>query len=317
MGQLISVIIPVYNAKKYLSECVESVLSQQNVSVEILLIDDGSTDGSNLMCDDFEQRYSNIIVFHTENHGVSHARNIGLDHAKGEYITFVDADDMLLPGALEQLLKMLEDHNADIAVGREQVSNLSDPSFPNAEELWQGKEGLVNSIMDHPATYSVWGKLYRASLLENIRFEEGKAVHEDSFFIFMCMTAQPKVIVRDIPVIEYRVSENSASRSAFSEKFFDILYFADRKNELIHSEYPEYIPLTENLMLKAHLALLNNLSKTRDKKYRDAERASVRYIRKHKNALIVATDNDKKIVNTVSGGLYYPKKYIKLILKGV
>lgn len=320
MNDLISVIIPVYNAEKYLPGCIGSVLSQNDVASEIILIDDGSTDNSSAICDSYAAKHETIRVFHTKNHGVSHARNIGLDNASGDYITFLDADDALTPDALKTLLRYLREVNADIAVGKKRIiersGNLLEPSFPAPTECWQGSEGLEQSLKDHPATYSVWGKLYRSGLLEDIRFEEGRAIHEDSFFVFLCMLKEPKIIVKDIAVIDYHVSKNSASRSAFSDKFFDILYFAGRKNEIVHSRYPAFSPLTENLLLKAHLALLNNLSKTREKKYRDAETASLDYVKEHKNALIAATDNDIRFFRIITHGLYYPRKYLKLILRG-
>ena len=320
MNDLISVIIPVYNAEAYLPACIESALSQNDVATEILLVDDGSTDSSLAICDSYGAKHGAVRVFHTENRGVSHARNIGLDNASGEYITFLDADDALLPDALRTLSEILRQENADIAVGKKRIidrgGNIIEPSYPEPTECWQGTDGLAQSLKDHPATYSVWGKLYRAGLLEDIRFEEGRAVHEDSFFVFLCMLKEPKVIVKDIAVINYNISENSASRSAFSEKHFDILYFAGRKDEIVRSRYPDLIPLTENLLLKAHLALLNNLSKTKDRKYREAENASIRYVKDHQKALIVATDHDVKLLKIITRGLYYPRKHIKLILKG-
>ena len=310
----ISVIVPVYNAERYLKGAIDSVLSQP-VSLELILVDDGSTDGSGAICDCYAREHANVRVFHTPNHGVSHARNVGLDHATGRYITFLDADDELCAGALELLLKLLLDHNADMAVGKKLMITPSGEekhmAFPQKTERWTGADGVQNAFADHPATHAVWGKLYRAELVRDIRFVEGMRVHEDSFFIFSCMLKEPCVIVADEAVVRYRLSENSASRSNVTDKHLDILSLAQKKQEMAAAKYPQLQRLAENMMLKAHLALLNNLSKTFDKQFREQERASIRYVRAHQAAFIPASDNDQKLFDIVTGGRYLLWKHLK------
>ena len=261
MRDCISVIVPVYNAERYLKGTIDSVLSQP-VNLELILVDDGSADGSGAICDCYASEHANVRVFHTENRGVSHARNVGLDHATGRYITFLDADDELCAGALDLLLKLLLDHNADIAVGKKLTITRSGEEkhfmFPQKTELWTGTDGVQNALADHPATYTVWGKLYRAELVRDIRFVEGMRVHEDSFFVFSCMLREPCVIVADEAVVRYHLSENSASRSKVTDKHLDILRLAQKKQEMTAAKYPQFQRLAENMMLKAHLALLNS-----------------------------------------------------------
>ncbi len=314
MCDLISVIIPVYNAGGYLRSAIDSVLTQ-NVNLELILIDDGSTDDSGVVCDISASKDDRIRVFHTENYGVSHARNIGLNHAKGQFITFLDADDELLSGALHRLLTLLLEYNADMAAGKKLTITHSGEenhmSFPQNIELWNGTDGLKNALADHPATYSVWGKLYRADLVRAVRFAEGRKVHEDSFFVFACMLNEPRVIVIDEEVIRYNLSVNSASRSAITEKHQDILWFAQKKHELTAARYPDLLPLATNMMLKAHLALLNNLSKTFDMQFREQERASLKYVCDHRTSFIPMSDNDQKLFDIVTGGKYTVWKLLK------
>ncbi len=111
---LISVIIPVYNVEKYLRECVDSVLSQTYKSYEIILVDDGSTDGSGEICDEYAEKHSNVSVIHKANSGPSATRNVGIKLAKGEYIYFLDSDDYIVPAAFEKLVHIAENENADI-----------------------------------------------------------------------------------------------------------------------------------------------------------------------------------------------------------
>ncbi len=318
MRDCISVIVPVYNAERYLKGTIDSVLSQP-VNLELILVDDGSADGSGAICDAYAREHANVRVFHTTNHGVSHARNVGLDHAQGCYITFLDADDELCAGALDLLLKLLLDHNADIAVGKKLMITRSGEekhiAFPQKTELWTGTDGLQNALADHPATYAVWGKLYRAELIRDIRFVEGMRVHEDSFFVFSCMLREPCVIVADEAVVRYHLSENSASRSKVTDKHLDILRLAQKKQEMTVAKYPHLQKLTENMMLKAHLALLNNLSKTFDRQFREQERASIRYVRAHQAAFIPTSDNDQKLFDLVISGRYLLWKYLKKLFK--
>lgn len=321
MNDLISVIIPVYNSEKNLRNCLRSVLTQSYKNIEVVVVDDGSFDGSPEICDEYMRDNPAVKVFHIQNHGVSYARNIGLDNASGEYICFLDSDDELMPDALETLYGTLRDNLADISVGKkvsiDQNGGVIKTVYPFPNELWKGEEGLTNSLKDHPATYSVWGKLYKRELISDIRFAEGKKINEDSFFVFECLLKQPVVAVIDKEVVKYNITQNSASRGEFSEKYLDILYFAEEKERIINDSYPQMNALAENMLIKAHLSLLNNLIKTFDKKYRAQEKKSLRFVRTHKSAFIPATANDIKFFNIVIHRRYYPRKIIKRITKGV
>ena len=282
MQPLISVIIPVYNAERFLYECVYSVINQTYSNLEIILVDDGSPDHCPDICDDFAEKDKRVKVFHKDNGGVSSARNMGLDLAKGDYIVFLDADDTLKVDALEKLYFALTDHGCDISIGwktcvTEDGKELGCP-YKTESAIWEGTEGLENSLKDHPACYAVWGKLYKSSVINNIRFVEGKKVHEDSFFFFQCLTKQPRVCLCDLIVLNYTESENSASRAVFSDKFLDILYFADEKKKIIDDSFPGLTKLADNMVVKANLALLTVLLKNRDRKYKKIENGCIKRV---------------------------------------
>ena len=318
MSPLISIIIPVYNAEKYLRLCVGSVFIQHYSDIEIILIDDGSYDTSSLICDFYLDNVS-VTVFHTRNQGVSCARNIGLCHALGEYITFLDADDSLINGALTVMYGLLTENNCEIAICTKRTYNTDGTFFkneyPKEFEIWSGRDGLRASLCDHPATYSVWGKLFSRHTVEHVRFEENKHIHEDSFFVFECMLNNPKTVVSSIDVIRYNVSENSASRGVFSEKYLDILYFAEKKKEIIIDEVPEYTYLSENVVLKAHMALLKKLTLCNDKKYRVLEKMSLNYVKNHKNAFVLTNKSDYRLLQYINLHLYYVRKLIILLFE--
>ena len=318
MDPRISVIVPVYNARRYLETCIASVLSQSYSSLELLLIDDGSTDGSGAICDAWQAKDSRVRVIHTENRGVSSARNTGIETATGDYIAFLDADDALLDEALTTMYGLLLEHGCDIAVCTKLSFNADGThcmvDFPATFELWSAKQGLEASLRDHPATYSVWGKLYRKAAIGDLRFVPGRNIHEDSFFIFQCMLKEPKVVVQNTAVIHYNISENSASRGSFSDKYLDILYYAEQKQSLILAQAPEYAALAENVMLKAHMALLKKLTVSTDPRCRKLERTSLRYVRRHRHAFISTGASDTRLYRYILYRFYYPRKMLLHIM---
>ena len=178
MNEKVSIIIPAYNAEKYLCECLDSALNQTYTNVELIIVNDGSADKTKDILDHYVAQHENIKVIHTENGGVSRARNIGLDNADGDYIMFLDSDDLLVPNAIEILMQDLTDSNADVAIGL--MSNGTDNVKATIEEttlcLWQGTEAMEKSLEDSPFTYSSCAKLYKRQILENVRFIEGRKI---------------------------------------------------------------------------------------------------------------------------------------------
>ena len=135
--------------------------------------------------------------------------------------------------------------------------------------------------------------------------------------MFECFLKQPKVVVCDDIIIRYRLSENSASRGEFSEKIFDILYFAERKQAIIEKEYPEYLPLAENMIVKANMALLWNLLKTKDPKYKEAERLAIRNVLERRQYYRTAIKSDAKLFWILTHRLYTVYKILYRIRAGV
>lgn len=305
---MISVIVPAYDAEKWLAECCRSVFDQTLTDWELIIVDDGSTDGTPAIAEELAAGRENVRLIRQENGGVCRARNAGLDAARGDYVTFLDADDLLLPHGLERLHELLTSRDCDIAIGwkTNMTADGKDLGCPyeRSAGFWQGTEALEQSLRDHPATYSVWGKLYRRDLLEDVRFVEGRKVHEDSFFLFQCLLKEPKVAVTEDTVLRYRLSQNSASRGGFSDKLFDILYFAEQKKALIDQRYPQFAALGRNVLVKAHMALLQNLCNTNDPKYRQAEKASIRGVIRDKAYFVPATGANKKWFFIITHHLY-------------
>jgi len=311
-NELVSIIVPAYNCEKYIVDCVESILKQTYINIEVIIINDGSTDKTGEIIRDKYFSNSRCVVIEQSNGGVCKARNKGLDVAQGEYIMFVDADDVLYADAVEILYNLLDRNNADIATGSRVCFDANEPipqdhrdAGSSAICIWKGKEPLQKSLEDCSQMYACWGKLYRRNCVKSIRFYEGRRIHEDSFFVFQCLLQCPAFVSTTSSIYKYRVTLNSASRSAFSEKYLDILFFAQEKSRLVNELFPEFVPLLPNLWIKAYLALLRNLCKTNDKKYECYKKEAIRYISAHKDFFRPAIPGDERFFKIIKYRVYW------------
>ncbi|MFI3314810.1 MAG: glycosyltransferase family A protein [Rikenellaceae bacterium] len=213
---LISIIIPVYNTVAYLDECLRSVLSQSYNNFELLLIDDGSSDGSGEICDKYAKCDSRIKVFHKENGGVSSARNLGLEVACGSWVVFLDGDDFLQPEALEKAV--LEANNGcDIILCYATNSNEPQKKLYEYNSILKNSKIASNELfLRHGYTRgSVMGSFYNREFLNrfNIRFVEGIQNNEDSYFFGLAQHYASYIYLSDIYFYIVNVREGSASRS--------------------------------------------------------------------------------------------------------
>ena len=227
MEPLISVVVPVYKVEKYLERCVESLLAQTYENIEIILVDDGSPDGCPAMCDAYAEKHDRIKVVHQENKGLSGARNTGIDHAKGEYIAFIDSDDLWSVHFLESLYRALKAHDADISQCRWEYMHgdeLKEAYDPDAKcTCYTGREMLANLFIQTGAYYVVaWNKLYKKELFENIRYPEGR-IHEDEATTYKLFDQAKKCVFVDNALYGYFVGSGGTSitRNGFHLKKLD------------------------------------------------------------------------------------------------
>lgn len=228
---MISVIVPIYNCEKYIERCVNSILGQKcQGELEILIVDDGSDDGSAEICDMLANKNGNITVIHQDNKGVSSARNVAIDIAKGEYIFFADADDMLSENALNNLECVIEE-NAGLFMGS--VLSLGDrePRYMYLKKAEISASDLAYEMMCTPATRlmmsGVWGKIFRTKIIrENeIRFDEKLKNGEDGKFIVEYLSHIGKAVnIKDMPpvyyLMRYPIEERKNAVAAIYPDFF-------------------------------------------------------------------------------------------------
>lgn len=218
----ISVIVPVYNAEKYLRRCIDSVLAQTYTDFELLLIDDGSIDKSGEICDEYARKDARVRVFHQENGGVSSARNLGLDNAKGEWITFVDSDDWVVDNMYEEMLAQLESAQAEMAYCDINMVFEDNQKVYKAASYSPRKEDLLNHFIASTWT-SLCNVIVKRSLFElnNIRHPEEVAFAEDYHVSVRLMFFANKVCYIGKPYYNYnRINETSALHT-FSSKHYD------------------------------------------------------------------------------------------------
>lgn len=227
MADLISVIVPVYNAERFLERCLDSILIQTHQNLEIIVVNDGSTDGSANIIDRYAEKDSRIITIHQKNAGVSAARNAGLRAAKGTYIGFVDGDDEILPDMYEVLLNNLLAHNADIShCGFEWVkSNVTVRFYGTGILVVQTKnEGLAEILSGKRIEPGIWNKLYHKSTVRDVQFPDGIKHNEDLLFNVYAFSNAQKSVFNDVVKYRYMQNFNSASQSGFSEKAVEDAY---------------------------------------------------------------------------------------------
>ena len=250
MNQTISVIVPVYNVAQYLSQCVSSILSQDYGDLEVILIDDGSTDASGEICDQYAAKDSRVRVIHQKNGGAAAAKNAGLRIASGDYLAFADSDDYLEPGAYGFLMKTLLETNADAVQGsfREVYQNRAEEQHIRGETL-EGYDYLLRFPKDFSCAL-LWNKLYRRAIFDGVSFEEGHKI-DDEYFTYQGFLQPRKVVRADRIVYNYRKRASSVMSSPESAErlVLDCLDSAAKRRQKILDTLPELRePFDENYL---------------------------------------------------------------------
>ncbi|WP_424475221.1 glycosyltransferase family 2 protein [Oceanobacillus kimchii] len=266
----ISVIVPVYNVEEILPKCLNSLLSQTFKNIEIILVNDGSTDNSGLICDDFSSNHDIIKVIHKDNGGQSSARNIGVKEASGDYIGFVDSDDWIHPELFSYLYKILINTDSDIsdisAVFTKSDEKVSEFQPKEELDIIDGSDNILINYMysglaDKVGQFAVWRKLYKKNLFDEVSFLEGK-VYEDILINFHLLS-KARRIVRSNQILYYYHQENfSTTRNKFKEKDLDLIFICEELCRLANKKENKYLSyLTKIKLARSYFSLLAKISK--------------------------------------------------------
>ncbi len=244
---LISIIIPIYNIMDCLEKCVNSCINQTYKNIEILMIDDGSTDGTAELCDRLKEKDKRIRVFHKENGGSSSARNLGIEHAKGDYLGFVDSDDFISPAMYEDLMNAIQEYKVPIAqVSRDEIDDkgnkLPDVCTPPEKAFLCTSDGFMKELLMHRGDCSFCTKLIKKELFADKRFPIGK-LNEDFFLLLQMLKEVDGIYI--LPQqhyhVFYRIGSNTRKKdkNEFSRVFMDIVDNADVAQEIVDKQYPQ------------------------------------------------------------------------------
>lgn len=261
----ISVIIPIYNVEKYLARCIDSVLNQQEVDYEIILVDDGSTDHSLEICNEYQKKESRIRIIHKENEGLGYARNSGIDVACGKYIFFLDSDDFIVEGALKKILLLAENNGVDL-VSFEYI--MTSRCIIDDSQIRRPKEEVVLNNREIMKEYfwrlsaSACTKLYKRELFNNVRFS-AVPLHEDAYTMHLILQNVSKAVVTNqIYYIQY-IRENSLTQTKFTRKNFLCVECGNRIVKFAEKEYPELIQFAIYNLLERQIYTLNLIVRSR------------------------------------------------------
>lgn len=286
---LLTVIVPVYNIKEYLERCVHSITSQTYANLEILLVDDGSSDGTELLCDQLALQDERIRVIHKENGGSSSARNVGIAAANGAYLGFVDSDDYIEPWMYEKMMAVLESKNADmVQVGRDEInpdgSKREDICKPVEQLTWSDREAFFTELLMHRGDCSFCTKVIKKECFEGLGFPEG-ALNEDFHLLIQML---PRVDgIYTLPGYGYHVfyRENSNSRrknkSDFSRVYADCVDNADMVEDLVREQYPSLCPVAFRFAVFQRLEYLLHIPIEKMQKENAIYRNIVSYLRRN------------------------------------
>lgn len=226
---MVSVVVPVYNVEKYIRHCLDSLVNQKYRDLQIILIDDGSEDHSGDICDEYAHSYSNIEVYHKENGGLSEARNYGMQYATGEWLSFVDSDDIVSLEFFDKLLYAAKEDCLDIVVAdyfkvpEKQIGVLPKEKGRGNVKVWKGIEGTKELLYQKSFTTSAWGKIYKTLLFKNISFPVGK-LHEDVGTIYKVFEKAQRIGYLERKLYYYLQRDTSIIHTQFNKRKMDYIY---------------------------------------------------------------------------------------------
>lgn len=325
---LISVIVTAYNIKDYLPRCLDSLLRQTYENLEVIVVDDGSTDGTAAICDDYAAKNARISVIHKENGGPSSARNAGVAIAHGEYIGYVDGDDWTEPEMYEHMLAACMEHHAEISICTyRQVGKGGEEIYPTGDvAVLPREEALEIYISGHPQYriyHSVWSKLFRRDVIQDIAFQEGRK-SEDIMYTTWAMCKAAKCVFLDTPYYNYMMDrEDSIMNTKLGERRFgdEIPFWKEQSTYLAKMGMQE---LSRKALYQFYRKMLFYYIDFKDLKMKQSADELVTLLKNEKkqiseiyqNSFVAKGDKVRMKVFLLSPGTYYGivKLYEKFVI---
>ena len=288
MDEKISVIVPVYNVEQYLERCIDSIINQTYKNLEIILVNDGSTDNSGQLCDELAKKDDRIRVIHKKNGGLSDARNVGVDEAKAELIGFIDSDDYIDEDMYELLINNLKAANADLSMcGHYDVYNNVLEAQVVDKKTWElSPQEAIKMVMEAKIlSVTAVNKLYKKSLFSELKFEIGK-IAEDAFIMIKLLDKCNKIVATNEKKYYYVHRENSITTQKFSLKFLNVIEAYEQNKEIILEKYPELKEVAQMRMNWAYFYVLDRLLLDKDYNDKKLENKLISYLKDYSKSIL-------------------------------
>lgn len=262
----VSILIPAYNVAAFLPKCLDTVLGQTYDDLRVVIVDDGSKDDTLAVANAYAAKDSRVEVYHQENQGVATTRNHLLDHVKGDWVLFVDADDWIELDMVEYLVNLAQSHSADLVMC-DRVINDAEPSREEPKVFELDQEHAIVDFLHHDYFVgSLWNKLLNSRLLHNERFHRGISYGEDALFVWGALQKVNKVVVSDKQLYHYYMNEESISHQSFGEKKLTGHQTWTIISEDVKKRWPQYANLALGTFALQDMYLLRDASQSGYKK---------------------------------------------------
>ncbi len=292
--QLISVILPVYNIKMYLKKCMNSIFAQTYKNLEIIMVDDGSTDGSGVVCDEFSALDKRVVVFHKKNGGLSDARNYGIERANGEYITCIDPDDFIDSDFISYLYELICRYGTKMSLCQHRVlfdNGKIDEKGSSGEEVLSNKVCIERMMYHDVIDTSAWAKLYHKDLFRDVRYPYGK-LFEDIATTYKLMLQCEKIAVGYKSKYNYIIRQTSIVNCSFNPKKFDLLESTDGMAEDVIRKYPDLKNAVLRRRVYARFSTLNQMLGV--KGWEDKRNEMIQFIKENSKTVLADKKTPKR-----------------------
>lgn len=306
MNELVSVVIPAYNVEKYIEKCLESVCKQKYKNIEILVVNDGSKDNTQLECEKVAASDPRIKIITQENSGGSAARNRGMKEAKGKYLCFVDADDVINEAFVQSMVENYIENKSDLAIcgfeekKEDEIINSTSGSI----QIMTQNEAMEKLLREDSFKGYVWNKLFDMEIIKhnNLQFDTSIKIWEDVLFVFEYLTFCKKIVFDPTPMYSYMYIQNSISHSDNHLVGIETAYTAIKAKDRIVDLIPQEADMVKKQLsvryVQSSLAVIRNIGYAKTKEYQEYYKECINVIKKHKKAAYAELSaKDKILVN--------------------
>lgn len=263
----VSVVVPVYNVQGFLVKCLDSIINQTYNDLEIILVNDGSTDNSGRICDEYASKDSRVKVIHQKNGGLSAARNAGIQNASSEWITFIDSDDYVSEDYVEYLINLASVNNSDVAIATyTYVTNSKRIDKGTGEvAIMDSEVAIRRMLLDQGFDMGAWAKLYRTTFFDNNLYPVNK-LYEDSYTTYRVVYKAKKVAFGSKSIYFYINRDDSIVNSSFNERKFELIEMNKLNEQFIRENIPNLSGEAKRRVIWSYFSTLNQVLSTKDSK---------------------------------------------------